>query len=373
MCEIFVLLGALHLHDLNSAVGFASLPNCTTDQRLEANFGNGGLTCTISYEEYLARLQRRIVRLQSTSFRENSARVGGAIFTNNGRLINVTTADGSQQSLLDPNDTFREVDAAVTFEDNTNFNHGYGPYIATTPVRAQLQDSSQLNTGLQMNLTYNNFLSGDRLSFRIYFVDEKNQRVTVNLNLTAEIVFCEERSEGKELEISGQNSALMNEEGKINFSATRLRGKPEKRYALRIVYSSGDEMRSMPIDSSYIFVTMRPCKIGESTNLDEAADVIECVECIPGTFTHDPEVDRCVSCADVDNGACSGNAVIPDEGYWHATSWSFNMRRCIGQDACRFEGREETIRTVSVQAHEAGNELYYQNDSTQCAPVRKKF
>jgi len=308
------------------------------------------------------------VRFRNTHFERNTARVGGAIFTNNAALINVTTSpeDFHQLPLLDDNTTFIEVDAGVTFEENSNFDHGYGPDTATTPVVAQLQDISLLNTEMQTNLTYINFASGDRLRFRISFLDDADQSVTVGMNVTATILFCMECSEGNELEISGQDTEIMNNHGEIDFTATRLRGRPEKEYVLRIEYSSAEDLMTMPIEPSYIHVTMRPCMIGESTSVDLAANVIECDTCIPGTFTANPTETQCVSCAEVGHGRCSGNAIIPDEGYWHATSFSFNMKRCIGQDSCKFDDREEMIADIAREAHKQGLQLYYMENRSQC-------
>ena len=45
---------------------------------------------------------------------------------------------------------------------------------------------------------------------------------------------------------------------------------------------------------------------------------------------------------------CSGgSALIPDDGYWHATPFSPVMRKCIHLEACRYDGRAEILGLFS--------------------------
>eukprot|EP00210_Caulerpa_lentillifera_P002083 g1998.t1 len=67
-----------------------------------------------------------------------------------------------------------------------------------------------------------------------------------------------------------------------------------------------------------------------------------CAECPANFFSFEEGSHLCSSCPE--HGLCSGGAIlIPDEGYWHATPFSPRFHKCIVDEACKYEGREEKL------------------------------
>ena len=262
--------------------------------------------------------------------------------------------------------------AGLRFEGNSNevggYQTGYGADLATTPTQPIFKgsDRGQDEEGTEGGLIVPEFFSGDRLNFTISFEDAIGQKVNVSMNLTT--IISHETSENSTsspeeatLDLSGQRSADMDDEGLVSFTGTRLRGKPSVTYTLRVGYEPSDESLTYVVNPSDIRVTMTPCRLGEKTIVD--GEVTECQECSVGTFGKVPSDAECEPCADIDNGNCNGNTVVPNKDYWHSTSVSLKMYPCIGAEACDFPGRNEAILTKAADMHEKGKEIYYMDES----------
>ena len=320
-------------------------------------------------------MAERCAVLSNVSFIENAAQAGGAIFTNDPRRINATADPEAfnARSLVDVwnNQSYREA-AMLRFDNNSNAIPGrvagYGRDFATTPIKPTLKacggkhrDEEYDRREERSNLVIEAFSSGSRLEFTISFRDALDQDVNISMSLTASIVHDALSMKGEELELSGQSISEMDEHGNMTISGTRLRGNPNVNYTLRVDYSSHDDSLTYVVRSSNVTVQVVPCRLGEKTVTHGA--VTECARCPIGEFGKHPEEGTCVGCADVDNGRCNGDTVIPDAGYWHSTSTSLKMYPCIGAESCDSSaGRDQIQRTASA-SHAAGQILHYMNES----------
>lgn len=121
-------------------------------------------------------------------------------------------------------------------------------------------------------------------------------------------------------------------------------------------------------DSVSVTVTMRACRIGESTR--QNGDVIECIDCSAGTFSANPSRENCTSCERIEGCRCLGTAAVPEDHYWHASSFSIKMFRCISLEACSYPERFRKIQDTEMQAHSEGRAISYENGTNaQCNKV----
>ena len=107
-------------------------------------------------------------------------------------------------------------------------------------------------------------------------------------------------------------------------------------------------------------------------------------ECLPGE-THDDLNEKCNSCGQDSYSfdpskncqrcplfaKCSPSTIIPERYFWHSTSKSDHLQRCITQEACSFEGREHILWEQAWNAHSSNEYLDYRNNSRyhQCKKV----
>eukprot|EP00210_Caulerpa_lentillifera_P003723 g3556.t1 len=297
------------------------------------------------------RLQNRFIRLAMVLFENNRAQSGAALFTNNPTMINIT--NGSAASVGDSfvkkaqNISTLE-ESGITIINNTNLTGGQGTNFASYPLSALLY-SENADEGKEgsSTLTFSEFRSGDRLRFEIEFRDAFGQNATAALNFT------------------GQTSGTVETDGRMKFSGTKLEGQALKTYILKLKFLLTEQELIME-EPLTIIVIMRECRIGEFTRID--SDVIECIECRAGTFGSNASRLKCTSCEDMDGGQCFGRAAVPEDHYWHRSSLSLKMTRCIGQEACRYDGRFRTLNETETEAHLRGNNISYRNgENIQCS------
>ena len=384
----------MHVHDMDPGGTYGEdnelkIDGCTFENQNTFRTPENELTCP-TYFRFLRRVDARSVRLRNTNFTENRARAGGAIFTNNFTMISILPDlqhepderfDNSLAYALTENTTQLNR-SFVFFEKNSVIDGGYGDRAASTPVTAFLTNLDNGEHQKSKGFTNSSFLSGDRLRFNIEFEDGIGQQVTFADNLTG-YISCDEdrsreqRSDCAQLEISGQETAQANENGTMNFTAVRLRGFKEQRYTLRVDYRSTSELQTLDVNPSFINVTMRPCKIGEKTASEES-DYLECQACGQGEFQPFPSETSCVSCNESDkHTVCNGETVMPRDGYWIPSSFSFKAHECIGHESCRsFDGTNQTrikrLRTKANMQHEQGQDLVFHSDDNdlQCSEVK---
>ena len=368
------------------------IDGCKRGREGEFHDEDHDLTC-LTYWVFVGMVNNRTARFRRTRFVENTARAGGAIFSNNLSMIAVVPdvnifLDEDVTYKLDYVLTNNEIthleECEVSFHENSVLEGGYGKNVASTPFRAFLINRDGEGAGLpEKTFTNSSFLSGDRLRFDVKFRDGLDEPVTFAESLTARISCDKERSKKRSadcstLEISGQEIAQARENGVMNFTAVRLRGLRKRTYILRIDYSSTSELQTLNVDPSFIQVKMRSCKIGERT-VSKEGEYLECQECGQGKFQPSPDRHECLPCNEVENHThCDGQTIVPRDGYWHATSFSFAAQECIGHDACRSskedgKTRTERLREAAREAHERGELLLhnFSQNNTLCGKVRR--
>ena len=380
------------MHDMDPGGTFGEdnelmIEGCTANGQNDFRYRENELSCP-SYFRYIAMVHARSVGLKNTRFIKNSARAGGAIFTNNLTMINIlpeTQRDLEMTWRLDyvlkKNES--HLDACdVSFHKNDIIDNGYGERVASTPFKAFLVNLDEGEHNKREGFRNRSFLSGERLRFNVEFRDGLSETVTYAENLTA-YISChkasvgEESSDCEQLEISGQKTAQVNENGQMEFTAVRLRGLKDHTYTLRVDYRSTSTIQTLHVNPSFIHVTMRPCKIGERT-VSKESEYLECRKCGHSEFQPSPEKPVCLPCTGPGSHiTCDGQTIVPQDGYWHASSFSFDAHECIGHDACRSDGmgkmaRAEKLRAIAVKEHNQESiVLYNSNDnSLQCREVR---
>eukprot|EP00210_Caulerpa_lentillifera_P003717 g3550.t1 len=365
--------GAVYHYHSSPNANYTDLWSCEND--LVAELGRLleeaqlDLTClnTITIRN---RLQNRVVRLARVMFKGNQAESGAALFTNHPAMINITNgsieSDGVPfiKQAQDGGSALERL--GITFSNNMISEDGYGKNFASYPVRALLfsEDADEGKEGVS-TLTFSKFRSGDRLRFDIEFQDAFGQNVTSFANFTGELVYDSVSSGNAPLELSGQTSGRVEADGCMRFSGSKLEGQSGRNYILKLQYllRGRELMMEMPL---LINVTMRPCRIGEFTRIDN--EVIECLDCGAGTFSSNASRQKCRSCEDMDGGQCFGRVAVPEDHYWHSSSFSLKMTRCIGQEACSYNGRFKKLNKTETEAHLKGKEISYTNgDNTQCS------
>ena len=356
--------GALHVHDMDPGATFGAdneltIEGCTFEGRNAFRMQDKRLTCP-SYFRYVDIIHDRSVLLRNTRFVKNLASAGGAIFTNNLTMINIVPHFLQERKstwrldyVLEKNET--HLDACnVSFYKNRIIDNGYGERVATTPFTAFLVnlDGDVDDEGRQVpRKTFSNgsFLSGDRLRFDVVFRDGLSEPVSFAENLTA-YISCheesveEERSNCDQLEIAGQEVALVNEDGTLSFTDARLRGLRDQTYVLRVDYSATTELQTLNVKPSFVYVTMRPCIVGETTVIKQG-QYLACQECSSSTYNLDPEGAECKPCPE--NAQCESRVITPNDGYWHASPCSERIQGCLTSHACAFEGRSENLRDMA--------------------------
>eukprot|EP00210_Caulerpa_lentillifera_P003657 g3491.t1 len=184
-------------------------------------------------------------------------------------------------------------------------------------------------------------------------------------DFTAELHVPEEELEHQNVTLYGQTKEVMKKSGYVHFTGARLSGEENALVTILVRFvHRGQELR---MNHSYLIeVKIRPCRIGEVTNKDDNG-VIECKKCGTGQFSWNSSIE-CKSCEGIEGVECHGSTAVPKDHYWHSSSFSRNMSKCILPRACKYEGRNSTINETESQAHSNNTQVFYwDEDSVQCA------
>ena len=334
------------------------IDGCTFDNQNTFRTPENELTCP-TYFRFLGKVNARSVRFKKTTFTANRARAGGAIFTNNLTMITIVSdirkisneyVTYELDYVLRENKTDHLEECNVSFHENSVVGRGYGENVASTPFTAFLINRDDEDRQVpRKTFSNDSFLSGDRLRFDVVFRDGLSEPVTFAENLTA-YISChkesveEERSNCDQLEIAGQEVALVNEDGTLSFTDVRLRGLKDQTYVLRVDYSATTELQTLNVKPSFITVTMRSCELSEKT-VSHEGKYLECHKCSSFEYNLDPEWAECKPCPE--NAQCEFRVITPDDGYWHASPCSERIQGCLTSHACAFEGRSENLRDTT--------------------------
>ena len=357
------------------------IDGCTSKNQNTFRTPENELTCA-SYFRILKRVNARSVRFKSTNFTENKAMAGGAIFTNNFTMIRILPdlqgdpnpdVDSSLGYALTENAS-QFTASGVSFDRNVAVDKGYGDRAASTPFVAFLHElDDEENDKRRSSITKSFFLSGDHLQFDVRFTDGIGQNVTFADILTAHISCDEDRTRREtsgcaQLEITGQEVALVNEDGTLSFTDVRLRGLKDKTYVLRVDYNATPELQTLNVKPSYIYVSIRPCMVGETAVIKDDRYLM-CQECSSSTYNIKPEEAECRPCPE--HGNCESKVITPDNGYWQKTPCSDRLYRCLPTSACDFDERSEGLEKLTQDLTSCNFSQEWRTNYTrdQCAKV----
>lgn len=105
-----------------------------------------------------------------------------------------------------------------------------------------------------------------------------------------------------------------------------------------------------------IEIEVRPCLPGEILEFHGE----RCVACKEGSYSFGP-FQNCIKCPSF-HAVCRQSTITPEDGFWHSTSKSSQIHKCILKEACKYEGRNDVLEGQSSRAHANGDVLNYDNN-----------
>eukprot|EP00210_Caulerpa_lentillifera_P003724 g3557.t1 len=359
--------GAIYHYNSDPFANLTKL-NCNAEQVQEAEniqiLRGRRLSCERT-NSIRQQLQSRVIRLTGVLFESNTAQSGGALFTNHPDMIRITNGNtwslgNSFIATAQNNHNFKE--SGIIFKNNSKERDGYGADIASYPVRACFLRGKTCSSKM---LTVDDFRMGNLLTFSLRFSDAFNESVTRLDGFEATLRFA--RNNSSNVFLDGQTTARTDYGGYMNFTAAKPQGLINIPYNLTLSFSYG-ALRLKMEEKLYINITIRSCRIGQELRTSQQS--ISCEDCGVGQFNANPEKSDCVSCQHVEGGICLGVAAVPRDHYWHTSSLSMKMYRCIGQEACNYYGRFENVNKTEYPAHMNNAIVSYSTNgnTVQCAP-----
>ena len=110
-------------------------------------------------------------------------------------------------------------------------------------------------------------------------------------------------------------------------------------------------------------VEIRGCMAGEIEDEDHRG----CTFCGRDLYSFNPN-QICTPCPE--NAVCTPSTITPENGFWHSTSRSAQVHKCIVEDACNWSNRAHELGGAAMEAHKKESVLCYHNTSyKQCADV----
>lgn len=227
------------------------------------------------------------------------------------------------------------------FVDNSVEDRGiYGPHVATSAFSIELDSPLQPFQGINSGDPNQTSSSEEPFEYVLLVKDAFDQQITGGRHEAQLEVSVESNL------ITGQ-SRYGGEGGRIIINATRViaiasEGMPDGSKQHNLTFRS--------ISNPDLFVTtnftFRSCYAGE------VWQSATCSECPSNYFSfgvgEEEERDEreteevCLPCPEHAN--CTGGADLsPEEGYWHATPFSPHFHKCLVNDACKYDNRQENL------------------------------
>eukprot|EP00210_Caulerpa_lentillifera_P000407 g397.t1 len=92
------------------------------------------------------------------------------------------------------------------------------------------------------------------------------------------------------------------------------------------------------LESLIVIVVVRECTVGEEPTNDR----LTCQKCDPFSYNFDPSIPGgCTTCPK--SADCSGNYIVPKDGYWHMSPCHDSTKECLTEEACKYDNRVETL------------------------------
>lgn len=115
----------------------------------------------------------------------------------------------------------------------------------------------------------------------------------------------------------------------------------------------------------FINVQIRGCLPGEI--MESSGEL--CVLCKEGTYSFGP-YQNCTVCPSL-HAICRESIISPEDHYWHSSTKSTQMHKCIVEEGCQYINRQQVIGEQARLAHSDGRFLEYDDNQvyTQCSEV----
>ena len=132
-------------------------------------------------------------------------------------------------------------------------------------------------------------------------------------------------------------------------------------YELRIAFSEDY------LPDFVVTVEIRDCRIGESVTAGGSF----CRPCSGATYSFLPDREDlgCLPCPE--NGRCNTSTIQPLPGYWHPWPCSSHLQKCLTEQACDFDQREERLYelTKDMDSCHVSDDLVVEYGDAQCHTV----
>eukprot|EP00210_Caulerpa_lentillifera_P000404 g394.t1 len=103
-------------------------------------------------------------------------------------------------------------------------------------------------------------------------------------------------------------------------------------------YTMKFTFQSSAYEPVIVTVVVRECQVGEEPTIDKLA----CQKCDVLSYNFDPTIaGGCATCPERAN--CTGRYIVPKEGYWHRSPCHDTVKKCLIEEACKYNERQETL------------------------------
>ncbi|GMH45554.1 hypothetical protein BSKO_13511 [Bryopsis sp. KO-2023] len=289
--------------------------------------------------------------LKSTVISNNEAKdTGGGIFTANPSLVCACCESKCSTScaLIDlTSDDKLERVCAESWVGNAH-GTGYGPMLASFEDRVEVikLDGRLLEENEVLDDSHS---SGKPLvSLKALMKDYFDQVVTLQRpNVFAQV----KESESTGNQILFDEVASQVKEGVADFNATVLSAPPGD-YQLKMSFPG------LKVGDIRFSVRVRECVRGE--NPVEGDIAFSCRQCESDNFSFRPG-QNCTGCPP--STTCGTGTLTPVDGFWHSSSWSEAIHKCLVDVACSYTNRSIIL---GMESEQSGAEPLHFRDHSLC-------
>jgi len=304
--------------------------------------------------------------LLNTAFESNHATFTGAaiLTTDPGKVLVSCEAQGSKRSEFVQEEALRQLTAidprklCSNWKNNTIASKVYegviGTYGNQITVALESDQEVKLAGTKETGLVLENVSSGEKLPvIYITILDSYGMgpAPTSPYSFKAEIVSTTDF-------LHGTYSAIISA-GTGKFSKIVGFARPGE-YLLKVIPTARG------IKGLNLRVVVRGCYVGE----EPTQDYLRCQECDSSQYNFNvSKIGGCQYCPEHAN--CSGNFIVPKQGYWHKSPCHESMKQCIAEKACRFRGRRQNLLNIvqNETTCEMSNATLEEYSQAQCHKV----
>ncbi|GMH45566.1 hypothetical protein BSKO_13523 [Bryopsis sp. KO-2023] len=287
--------------------------------------------------------------LNNTVISNNKAKkAGGGIFTGNPSLVCACCGTKCSESCrligLKSDFGFSRV-CSESWLGNSHGRRGYGPTVASFGSTGEIIKSD--GALLQENeILDDSHSSGQPIdSLKVKVKDYFDQVVAIKRrNVLAQITSV---STGIQI-LFGQVDSQV-KKGVANFNATIVSGFPGD-YRMRLSFPG------LEVENRHFRVRVRECGRGENIVRGQFSMPFTCRRCEPNNFSFRPS-QSCKPCPT--STTCDTTTLTPIDGYWHSSSWSESIHKCLVDVACSYTNRSTILRMESERSGQAP--LHFKN------------